>query len=71
VYRGGEVAGENGKAKSQAVLADARPALKESERSRPGLEKYFPPGPWTEEDERFFQIMIKEFGGAPERDSDL
>lgn len=46
-------------------------SLKESEIKRPGLEKYFPPGPWTDEDERFFQIMIKEFGGAPERDPDL
>lgn len=45
--------------------------LKESEIKRPGLEKYVTPGPWTEEDERFFQIMIKEFGGAPESDPDL
>lgn len=45
--------------------------LKESEIKRPGLEKYVTPGPWTEEDERFFQIMIKEFGGAPEPDPDL
>ena len=65
------MAEENGKTKSRAVLADARPALKESERSRPGLEKYFPPGPWTEAHEEWFEIMIKEFGGAPERDPDL
>ena len=40
-------------------------------RSRPGLEKYFPPGPWTDKHEEWFQIMTKEFGGAPERDPDL
>ncbi len=28
-------------------------------------------GPWTEEDERWFQYMTREFGGAPERDPDL
>jgi hypothetical protein len=28
-------------------------------------------GPWTEEDERWFQFMTREFGGAPERDPDL
>lgn len=66
MYRGGAMANENGNPKSEAAPAGMRPALKESERGRPGLEKYFPPGPWTEEDERFFQIMIKEFGGAPE-----
>jgi hypothetical protein len=28
-------------------------------------------GPWTEEDERWFRFMTREFGGAPERDPDL
>ena len=55
----------------EAADTSAGRPLKESEIKRPGLEKYFPPGPWTDEDERFFQIMIKEFGGAPERDPDL
>jgi hypothetical protein len=51
--------------------APERP-LKESEIKRPGLEKYVTPGPWTEEDERFFQIMAREFGeGHGGRDSDL
>jgi hypothetical protein len=49
----------------------AQRPLNESEMKRPGLERYVTPGPWTEEDERFFQIMIKEFGGAPEPDPDL
>ena len=75
VYGGGEMADENGKGKSEAVPADpaARPpGLKESEIRRPGLEKYVTPGPWTEEDERFFQIMAREFGeGHGGRDSDL
>jgi hypothetical protein len=62
---------ENGKLKSEVAPAATRPPRKESEISRPGLEKYFPPGPWTEDHERWFQIMIKEFGGAPERHPDL
>lgn len=49
----------------------AKRPLKESEIKRPGLERYVTPGPWTEEDEKFFQIMIKEFGGEPEPDPDL
>jgi hypothetical protein len=64
------MADENGKPKGwagdSAEPAARPPGLKESEIKRPGLEKYVIPGPWTEEDERFFQIMIKEFGGAPE-----
>jgi hypothetical protein len=28
-------------------------------------------GPWTDEDEEWFEIMTKEFGGSPERDPDL
>lgn len=54
----------------RAADTGAKRPLKESEIKRPGLEKYVEPGPWTDEDERFFQIMIREFGGAPERDSD-
>jgi hypothetical protein len=56
---------ENRKEEGEQAPSADRSGLKESEISRPGLEKYFTPGPWTEEDERFFQIMIKEFGGAP------
>jgi hypothetical protein len=52
--------------KDKATSPNGGRPLKESEIKRPGLEKYVTPGPWTEEDERFFQIMIKEFGGAPE-----
>jgi hypothetical protein len=48
----------------EATHSSAGRPLKESEIKRPGLEKYFPPGPWTDEDEKFFQIMIKEFGGV-------
>jgi hypothetical protein len=67
------MANESGKAKSQAAEPAARPpGLKESEIKRPGLEKYVTSGPWTEEDERFFQIMAREFGeGHGGRDSDL
>jgi hypothetical protein len=55
----------------EAASAARRP-LKESEIKRPGLEKYVTPGPWTDEDERFFQIMAREFGeGHGGRDSDL
>lgn len=38
----------------------------------PGFEKYLLPGPWTEEDERMFEFMVREFGeGHGGRDSDL
>jgi hypothetical protein len=56
----------------EAVDTNAGRPLKESEIKRPGLEKYVTPGPWTEEDERFFQIMAREFGeGHGGRDDDL
>jgi hypothetical protein len=50
----------------EATSTEAKRPVKESEIKRPGLERYVAPGPWTEEDEEFFQFMIKEFGGAPE-----
>jgi hypothetical protein len=66
------MADENGKPTGEKDPPADRSKLKESEISRPGLERYFPPGPWTEEDERFFQIMAREFGeGHGGRDSDL
>jgi hypothetical protein len=66
------MADENGKAKPEGTPGTNRPVRKESEIKRPGLEKYVTPGPWTEEDERFFQIMAREFGeGHGGRDSDL
>jgi hypothetical protein len=37
----------------------------------PRLESFALPGPRTEADKRWFQFMTREFGGAPERDSDL
>jgi hypothetical protein len=80
VYGVRAMAIKEGKAKNQAEREETdkttspavgRP-LKESEIKRPGLEKYVTPGPWTEEDERFFQIMAREFGeGHGGRDSDL
>jgi hypothetical protein len=51
---------ENGKRKGEAA-AELR---KESEISRPGLEKYALPGPWTEEKKRFVQVLLEEFGGS-------
>ena len=80
VYGVGEMTTKEGKEKNEAEregkdkatsLAVGRP-LKESEIKRPGLEKYVTPGRWTEADERFFQIMAREFGeGHGGRDSDL
>jgi hypothetical protein len=57
------MAEENGKAERQRQPTVA-PAESEATRKRPGLEKYALPGPWTEDHERFFQIMIREFGGG-------
>jgi hypothetical protein len=60
--------GAKRKTKSEAV----QPIEKESTRIRPGLEKHGLPGPWTEADERWFQFMMREFGGGhAERDPDL
>jgi hypothetical protein len=59
-------------ANRETTESGTRRLLKESEIKRPGLERYVTPGPWTEEDERFFQIMAREFGeGHGGRDDDL
>jgi hypothetical protein len=63
---------ENGKAQSGAAAPAAPGFVSEATRSRPGLEKYALPGPWTEEDEEVFQFVIREFGeGHGGRDADL
>lgn len=54
---------ENGKAQreeqeSTQANGDFEPTLKAFERDLRAM------GPWTEEDERFFQIMEEEFGGS-------
>lgn len=66
------MANENGKAMGEEGTQASRLALDESEKRLPGLEKYFPPGPWTEKHEEAFQFVIREFGGGnAERDPDL
>lgn len=65
------MANENGKAKTGAVVSADRSTLKESEVSRPELEKYALPGPWTQADEEWFEWTTEMFGGAPGRDPDL
>jgi hypothetical protein len=45
--------------------AEFEPTMKRLERHSHEM------GPWTDEDERWFQFMTREFGGTPERDSDL
>jgi hypothetical protein len=65
------MADENGKSKTKTKRPTDRSILKESEISRPGLEKYALPGPWTQADEEWFEWTTEMFGGAPERDPDL
>jgi hypothetical protein len=53
----------NGKAKSEVEEAPSsevefEPTLKAFERDVRAM------GPWTEEDERFVQILLEEFGGS-------
>jgi hypothetical protein len=62
------MADESGEATSQLAPITDRSTLKESEISRPGLEKYALPGPWTQADEDWFKWTTEMFGGAPERD---
>lgn len=71
MYRGEAMAAENDRAKTESAPGAVQPAVKESERSRPGLEKYALPGPWTQADEEWFEWTTEMFGGAPERDPDL
>lgn len=64
------MAEENGKPRSEAEDSalssdDFVPTIRLLERDAADW------GPWTDEDEEWFQIMTKEFGGAPERDPDL
>jgi hypothetical protein len=70
VYGVQAMAEENGKAKIEddaagVASAEFEPTMKRLERHSREM------GPWTDEDERWFQFMTREFGGAPERDSDL
>jgi hypothetical protein len=65
------MADENGRPKTKTKRPPDRSILKESEISRPGLEKYALPGPWTQADEEWFEWTTEMFGGAPERDPDL
>jgi hypothetical protein len=65
------MANESGKAETEVRQPSDRSALKESEISRPGLEKYALPGPWTQADEEWFEWTTEMFGGAPERNPDL
>jgi hypothetical protein len=65
VYGVRAMAWENGKARSgggepASPIGDFVPTIKLLEQD--AAER----GPWTEEDEEWFQIMIEEFGGAPE-----
>jgi hypothetical protein len=59
------MAEENGKAKSEVEDSGSSsdefvPTIKLLEEDAADW------GPWTDEDERWFQFMTKEFGGAPE-----
>jgi hypothetical protein len=65
------MAGKNANAKNHAAPSTDRSGLNEAEISRPGLEKYALPGPWTQADEEWFKWTTEMFGGAPERDPDL
>lgn len=63
---------ESGKAKREPDR-EAVPAVEEKPvDERPLGGKYAWMGPWGEEEERFFEIMVREFGeGHGGRDSDL
>jgi hypothetical protein len=65
------MANGSGKTKTEVGRPTDRSSLKESEISRPGLEKYALPGPWTQADEEWFEWTTEMFGGAPERNPDL
>jgi hypothetical protein len=64
------MAEENGKPKNEGEGAESSPSefVPTMELIRRHSREM---GPWTDEDERWFQFMTKEFGGAPERDPDL
>ena len=62
----------SGKAKGGADAAAVAAVEGEAIGGDHGFDKYLLPGPWTEEDERMFEFMIREFGeGHGGRDSDL
>lgn len=66
------MANESGKARKGPDVLTKPVFVSEATKKRPGLEKYALPGPWTEEHERFFQVLIREFGeGHGGRDPDL
>jgi hypothetical protein len=66
------MANRSGKTKAEAQRQLAPAVEPESTKERPLGGKYAWTGPWGEEEERFFQIMVREFGeGHGGRDSDL
>jgi hypothetical protein len=67
-----EMANESEKAKTEADRPVAPAVERESKKERPLGGKYAWTGPWGEEEERLFEIIIREFGeGHGGRDSDL
>jgi len=65
------MADEGGKLKGETDRPGARQSEDESAEARPG-GKYALREPWTEDHERWFQIMMREFGGGHAgRDADL
>jgi hypothetical protein len=72
VYGVGEMADESGKAKGEHERQAASVVEKEAAEERPIGGKYARTGPWGEEEERLFEIIIREFGGGhAERDPAL
>jgi hypothetical protein len=72
VYGVREMTGENGKAKSEAGRRVAPAVREQPGEERPLGGKYAWTGSWGEEEERWFEIMVREFGeGHGGRDSDL
>jgi hypothetical protein len=63
---------QNGKPNQDgAEVTDGNSLPGERAKRYPRLESFALPGPWTEADEKWFQYVTREFGGAPERDHDL